>query len=178
MQQHDIRGGVLAFRGAAAKEDRAVFFDRDGTVIEELRYARDPAQVRLRQGIAASMAEARRRGYALVVISNQSGVGRGILKPDDVVATHARMVELLAAAGVWLDASYYCLHHPDAGCACRKPGIAMLVRASVELGLRLSESLMIGDKESDLEAGRRAGCMAAAAHDDWIRFSESSSDRS
>ncbi|MEZ5356213.1 MAG: HAD family hydrolase [Bryobacteraceae bacterium] len=165
--QHDIRGGVLAFTAAPPPETRAVFLDRDGTLIEELHYAREVDRVRLRPGVPEALAGLRRRGYALAVISNQSGVGRGILTVDDVLGTHARTVELLQAAGIYLDAAYYCLHHPADGCACRKPGAAMLLRARDELQVRLEDSWMIGDKESDLEAGRRAGCRVIAAAADW-----------
>ncbi|MEZ5398169.1 MAG: HAD family hydrolase [Bryobacteraceae bacterium] len=165
---HDIRDGVLRFPAGGAVGPRAVLVDRDGTLIEELHYARDESRVRLRSGVAEALRELRGWGFGLVAISNQSGVGRGILTVDDVMRTHARTAALLAGAGTPLDAAYYCLHAPEDGCECRKPGIGMLLRAAEDMGLELGRCAMIGDKESDLEAGRRAGCVAIAAGSDWV----------
>jgi D-glycero-D-manno-heptose 1,7-bisphosphate phosphatase len=135
----------------------AVFLDRDGTVIEDVGYPRDPETVRLLPGAAHTLATLREAGVALVIVSNQSGVGRGIIAPAQAEAVHARFVALLAAEGVQIDAVRYCPHAPEEGCACRKPSPEMLLDAARELGIDRSRSTMIGDRSSDLEAGRRAG---------------------
>lgn len=141
-----------------ATEEKALFLDRDGTLIVDIGYPRDPAQVKLIDGAAAALRGAKALGYQLVVISNQSGLGRGLIRPEEATAVQARVVEVLAAEGVVLDAAYFCPHTPDAGCTCRKPSPALLQRAARERALDLSRSVMVGDKASDVEAGRAAGC--------------------
>jgi len=135
----------------------AVFFDRDGTLIRERRYLHRPEEVELLPGGARAVRLARRRGYAAVLVTNQSGVGRGKYTPADVDACHARLAELLAAEGTRLDGVYACPHAPDDGCACRKPAPGMLRRAARELSLDLARSVVVGDKRADLEAARAVG---------------------
>ncbi len=142
-------------RGRAPRP--AAFFDRDGTLIVERGYLSDPADVELVPGAAEALRELRAGGYALVVVSNQSGVGRGYFTAGDVHAAMARLREVLRAEGVELDAIYFCPHAPEAGCACRKPGTALLERASEDLVLDLTRSVMTGDKRIDAECGQRAG---------------------
>lgn len=136
----------------------AVFLDRDGTLIEDVGYARDPEQVRLLEGAAEALRELRRRGFRLVVVSNQSGIGRGLITPAEARAVHERFVRVLGEAGVALDAVRYCPHAPEERCSCRKPSPGMLLEAAEALGLELAASWMVGDAPSDVEAGRRAGC--------------------
>jgi len=136
----------------------AVFLDRDGTLIEDMRYPRDSSQVRLLPGAAEALRQLKEAGFALIVVSNQSGLGRGLITPEEAAAVHARFVGLLAEAGVTLDACYYCPHAPEAGCDCRKPKPGLLLRAAVEHGLDLPTSVMVGDKLSDVDAGNAAGC--------------------
>lgn len=138
----------------------AVFLDRDGTIIVDDDYARDATRVRLMPGAGPALRTLASIG-PLVVVSNQSGIGRGIIAPHELAAVHARMVELLDGEGITLAATHYCEHHPDAGCPCRKPAAGMLRDAAAALGLDLSRSLMVGDKPSDLQAGRDAGCKTA-----------------
>lgn len=137
---------------------RAVFLDRDGTIIRDGHYLADPAGVELIVGAAAALRALAKAGFKLVVVSNQSGLARGIIAPAAHDAVHARFVEVLAAEGVALDAVYYCAHGPDDGCDCRKPRAGMISRAVVEHGIDAASSFMIGDKRSDIEAGRAAGC--------------------
>jgi histidinol-phosphate phosphatase family protein len=139
-------------------ERPAVFLDRDGTVMEDVGYPRDPDAVRLLPGAAAALRELHEAGFALVIVSNQSGLARGIITAEQARAVHERFVALLAAEAVAIDAYRYCPHGPDAGCACRKPAPGMLLDAARELGVDLTRSVMIGDRASDLEAGRAAGC--------------------
>jgi len=138
--------------------DRAVFVDRDGTVIEDPGYLSDPAGVRLVPGAADALRELGERGFRLVVVSNQSGIARRLISEEQATAVHERFVAELARRGVRLDDVRYCPHGPDAGCACRKPLPGLLVDAADELGVDLERSFMVGDKPSDVEAGRRAGC--------------------
>jgi len=137
---------------------RAICLDRDGTVIHDVGYPREPSQVRLLPGVVAELAELQRRGFLLVLISNQSGVGRGLVAPEQADRVHARVVAELSTHGIHLDGAYYCPHAPEEGCACRKPAIGLLIQAAQELRFDLSRSYMVGDKPSDVTAGRTAGC--------------------
>jgi D-glycero-D-manno-heptose 1,7-bisphosphate phosphatase len=143
---------------------RALFMDRDGTVMVDVGYPRNPGDVELVPEAPQALARLRELGLKLVVVSNQSGVGRGLVTADEAASVHQRFVEALRAHGVELDAAYYCPHAPDEGCSCRKPSPELLERAARELNLDLGESFMVGDKESDLEAGRRAGCRTIPFH--------------
>lgn len=147
----------------------ALFLDRDGTLIVDVGYPRDPARVALLPGVGAALRALAAR-YALVIVSNQSGLARGRISPDEAAAVHARVVEAFAAEGVRFDGSYYCPHGPDDGCPCRKPAPGMLRQAAADLGLDLAASVMVGDKEADVEAGRAAGCARA------VRFAGEAAD--
>jgi D,D-heptose 1,7-bisphosphate phosphatase len=136
----------------------AVFLDRDGTVIVDVGYPRDPRQVQLIAGAGSALRTLQQEGFTLVLVSNQSGIGRGWVKPDEAEQVHAQVVASLEGEGVHLDGAYYCPHAPEAGCACRKPSPGMLLRAAQELDLDLSRSFMVGDRASDIEAGKQAGC--------------------
>ncbi len=136
----------------------AVFLDRDGTLIDDVGYPWDPRQVRLLDGSAAALALLRQRGYRLVVASNQSGIGRGLVTRPQAEQVHQQVVRCFAEAGVCFDAALYCPHTPEDHCACRKPAPGMLQRAAADLQLDLARCFMVGDKSSDIEAGRRAGC--------------------
>jgi D-glycero-D-manno-heptose 1,7-bisphosphate phosphatase len=147
----------------------AAFLDRDGTIIYDEDYLADPARVRLVPGAADALRALRRRGMLLVIVSNQSGVARGLIRADELAAVHARLEAVLRAEGIVLDGAYHCLHGPDDGCACRKPRPGMLLRAAEEHAIDLASSWMIGDKPSDVEAGRAAGCRAALFTGDWCK---------
>jgi histidinol-phosphate phosphatase family protein len=140
------------------RHTKAVFVDRDGTLIEDVGYARDPDDVCLVDGAVEALETFRRRGFRLIVVSNQSGIGRGVISPVEANAVHDRFVAELATRGVRLDDVRYCPHGPDAGCDCRKPEPGLLLAAAREHGIDLSSSFMIGDAARDVEAGRRAGC--------------------
>lgn len=120
-------------------------------------YVRDPGQVRLVAGASSVLRRARALGYDLILITNQSGVGRGLIQEQEYQAVHARLVELLRTEQVALDGVYVCFHTPDDGCACRKPAPGLILEAAAERGIDLTASLMVGDKESDVAAGRAAG---------------------
>jgi histidinol-phosphate phosphatase family protein len=135
----------------------ALFVDRDGTLIVDAGYPRDPALVEPLPGAIDVLRELGSR-FALVIISNQSGIGRGRIAQAEARAVHDQVIEVFARAGVGFAGAYYCPHAPDAGCACRKPAPGLLLDAARELGLDLAASIMIGDKASDIAAGRTAGC--------------------
>jgi D-glycero-D-manno-heptose 1,7-bisphosphate phosphatase len=138
---------------------RAIFADRDGTVIDDVSYIADASQVKLVTGAAAGLAALRDQGFRLVVVSNQSGIGRGLISEEQARAVHDRFVSELRRHGIRLDDVRYCPHAPGDGCACRKPLPGLLVESSRDLGIDLGRSYMVGDKPSDVEAGRSAGCM-------------------
>ncbi len=143
----------------------AVFLDRDGTLIEEVRYLAHPDQVRMIPGTADAVRRLNDLGVLVVVATNQSGVARGYFPESRVAVVHERVSELLAERGAKIDAFYHCPHHATEGigeyrvaCACRKPKPGMLLAAARDLDINLSRSWMIGDKPCDAESGRAAGC--------------------
>jgi D-glycero-D-manno-heptose 1,7-bisphosphate phosphatase len=135
----------------------AVFLDRDGTLVREVGYLSDPADLEVLPGVPEALRSLQAAGYPLVVISNQSGVGRGLFPMRRVHEAMALLRRRLAARGVELDGIYFCPHRPDEGCACRKPGTALLERAASDLGLGLRGSFMIGDKRLDAATAHAVG---------------------
>lgn len=136
---------------------RALFVDRDGTLIADAGYPRDPALVEPLPGAIDALRELQ-GSFSLVIISNQSGIGRGLITEAEARAVHDRVIDVFARAGVRFAGAYYCAHAPGAGCPCRKPAPGLLVDAARELGLDLASSIMLGDKASDVAAGHAAGC--------------------
>ena len=137
---------------------RALFLDRDGTIIEDRGYLHDPALVRLLPDAAETLRTLARDGWPLVVISNQSGVGRGLITPAQMEAVQAGFLEALRQAGVAIAASYVCRIGRMKTALAAKPSPFLVERAARELGLNLRESWMIGDRQSDIECGKNAGC--------------------
>ncbi len=144
--------------------NKAVFLDRDGTLIVDRNYGSDPDGVELLEGVAEGLRALRAAGYRLVLVTNQSGVARGYFDEGAVGRMHDRLQRVLDAEGAALDGLEYCPHHPEGVvaayatyCTCRKPAPGMLRRAARKHGVNLSASWMVGDIEADVEAGRRAG---------------------
>ena len=137
----------------------AAFIDRDGTIIRDASYVRDPDDVELLPGAAAAIGRLAKRGVAAIVITNQSGIARGWLTVADYEAVLARMNALLAAEGAGVDATYMCPHHPDVGgpCDCRKPGLALYRQAIAEHGLDAGQSLFVGDRWRDVAPASALG---------------------
>jgi len=152
----------------------AVFLDRDGTVLEERDYLADPAEVSLVPGAAAAIRRLRRAGLPVVLVTNQSGIARGLYREEDYHAVQARLEELLESLGAPVDATYYCPHHPDftGPCDCRKPGPGMYRAAAEDLGIRLEESWYVGDKASDVEPAVRFGGTGILVRTGYGRASE------
>jgi len=145
--------------------DKAIFLDRDDTLIEDPGYINHPDQVKLLDGVAKALIEFGAMGYKLIVVSNQSAVARGIISEKALGEIHNRLKQLLAKEGVQLDRIYYCPYHPDGAIAkyrkesdWRKPNPGMLLAAADEMDIDLSQSWMIGNSSSDMEAGLQAGC--------------------
>ncbi len=138
-------------------EGVTVFLDRDGTLNYDPGYLSVAAELKLLAGVGPALARLKRAGAKLVVVTNQSGVGRGIFTLKDLEAIHARLEGLLEQEEVALDAIYFCPHHPDDGCRCRKPNIGMVERAQSELQLDLRRSYLIGDHARDIQLAKRVG---------------------
>jgi D-glycero-D-manno-heptose 1,7-bisphosphate phosphatase len=136
---------------------RAVFLDRDGTLIEEKEYLHRPEEVVLLPGVAAALRRLQEAGFLLIMVTNQSGVGRGYFRMEDVERVHQYLSGLLARQGIRLERIYVAPEGPDVPTLGRKPAPYFLLRARDELGIDLAESFMIGDKMIDLECGWRAG---------------------
>lgn len=133
-----------------------VFLDRDGTLNQDTGYVHDPDELVLLPGVLRGL-QRLASAYRLVVVTNQSGIGRGYYTAEDSAAFNRRLADLAAAAGVSFAGFYACPHRPDEGCACRKPQPGLLEQARAELGAGEGTDWMIGDKQSDVEAGRAAG---------------------
>lgn len=144
---------------------RAVFLDKDGTLIHDLPYNVDPALIRFLPGAREAVQSLHGAGFALVVITNQSGVARGYFAEADLAPVEQHLRRRFADWGVPLAGFFYCPHHPEGAvpaystsCACRKPEPGLLFSAAAELNIDLSQSWFVGDILDDVEAGRRAGC--------------------
>lgn len=144
---------------SAPVERPAAFLDRDGTVVVERHYLADPANVELVPGAAAALRRLSDAGYHLVLVTNQSGIARGLYTERDFHAVQRRVEELLAAEGVHLDSVQYCPHHPDitGPCDCRKPGTALFQRAATRLGVDFGRSIFVGDRLKDVLPARVLG---------------------
>jgi D,D-heptose 1,7-bisphosphate phosphatase len=145
--------------------NKAVFLDRDDTLIEDPGYLNDPDQVELLDGVPEALVELRALDYKLVVVSNQSAVARGIVTEKMLAEIHERLEQLLSEKGAFLDRIYYCPYHPDGvvpkyrkDSEFRKPNPGMLLTAAEQMDIDLGQSWCVGNSYSDVEAGSRAGC--------------------
>jgi len=144
--------------------NKAVFLDRDGTIIEDVGYLNNPAEIKFIPGSIEAIKMLNENGFKVVVITNQSGVARGLIA-EDMLQTIDKIIQKKILNGhAHLDRIYYCPHHPEAGhypykqeCGCRKPAPGMIQKAQKDLNIDLAKSFMIGDKISDIEAGQRVG---------------------
>lgn len=136
---------------------RAVFIDRDGTLVEEVHYLHRPEDVLVVKGVPAALKKLKRAGFLLFIITNQAGIGRGYYTEADMQRVHRYLLGALGKDGAAVDGVYFCPHHPDDRCNCRKPSPKFLFDAAAQFDIRLANSFMIGDRIGDLEAGRRAG---------------------
>ena len=152
--KHESRARREPIDPARVLEGYTIFLDRDGTLNEDPGYLRSASDLKLLPGVGAALARLKSAGARLVVITNQSGVGRGYLTLKDLEAIHARLEGLLEQRDAALDAIYFCPHHPDAGCRCRKPATGMVDRAVSELQVDLKKAYLIGDHATDMQLAK------------------------
>lgn len=157
----------------------AVFLDRDGTLIEEAGYLNEIDRLRFFPYTVDAVRLLNWGGFAVVLVTNQAGIARGIVTPAFVGEAYQHISERLAAGGATLDGMYYCPHHPDGiveglnrRCACRKPGTGMLVQAAADLGLDLSRSFVVGDRWHDVKCGQNAGTRSVLVRTGYGRRQE------
>lgn len=159
---------------------KAIFIDKDGTLIHDIPFNIDPARIRLVEGAIEALHKLQSAEYLLILISNQSGVAHGYFEEAALTGVDAKLSALLAEGQVRLDATYYCPHHPDGlvkkyaiDCQCRKPKPGMIIKAALDYNIDLSQSWMIGDILHDVEAGNRAGCKTILINNgnetEWLR---------
>jgi D-glycero-D-manno-heptose 1,7-bisphosphate phosphatase len=138
---------------------RAVFLDRDGTIVEDPGFLHEPGKVRLLPGTGEAIHRLNQAGWLVITVSNQSGIARGLYDATAYSAVQRRLVELLAPHGARLDGAYFCPHHPEitGPCECRKPGVLLFREAQAALDLDLARCVWVGDRPSDVEPARRLG---------------------
>lgn len=136
---------------------KAVFLDRDGTIARDVPYCPRPEDFELLPGVPEAIRLINESGLLAVVVTNQSGVGRGYFTEETLLRIHHKMVTKLERYEARLDGIYYCPHHPDDGCDCRKPKTALFRKAAADLKIDLSQSFVVGDMPLDIDAGRAIG---------------------
>ena len=151
--------------------NRAVFLDRDGTMAKDVHYCSRPEDFELFPNTAKAIKLLSEHGFKVIVITNQSGVARGYFTEETLAAIHEKMKRELAKGSAWVDAVYYCPHHPDDNCECRKPKPKLVLQAAKDFDIDLEHSFVVGDLQADIDLGKAVGCRAilirdgAAVHD-------------
>lgn len=148
---------------------KALFLDRDGVINEDAGYVYRREDFVFKEGIFAALREFAQAGYALVVVTNQSGIGRGYYTLEQFDELCRFMLSEFEKEGVKIEKIYFCPHAPEADCLCRKPEPGMLLKAANELNIDLARSIMIGDKDSDVQAGQSAGIGINLKLDDRLK---------
>lgn len=150
-----------------ASNAKVVILDRDGTIVMDRHYLSDAAGLEFLPGAAEGLRSMHEQGYRLIVITNQSGVGRGMFSLEALQQMNLRLAQMVEGLGAHLERIYFCPHLPEEHCQCRKPNTQLLMDAASELGFEPSRAVVIGDKDSDVEFGKRAGAltMLIAARD-------------
>lgn len=138
--------------------NKAVFIDRDGTMARDVTYCSCPEDFELFPETAEGIKLLSENGFKVIVVTNQSGIARGYFTEETLGKIHEKMKGELAGAGTRVDAIYYCPHHPDDGCDCRKPKPGMALQGALDLDIDLSQSYVVGDMDMDIEMGHRIGC--------------------
>ena len=169
--EEDFKAGRVSAKNLSNKQ-KAIFLDRDGTINKYVGFLRNINDFVLIDGVAEAIKEINTSGYLAVIVTNQPVIARGEVTYEELNEIHNKMETLLGKQGAYLDAIYYCPHHPDSGfdgevkelkfdCDCRKPKPGLLLKAAEELNIDLSQSWMIGDSKNDIMAGKNAGCKTA-----------------
>jgi D-glycero-D-manno-heptose 1,7-bisphosphate phosphatase len=138
-------------------DERVVILDRDGTLVVDRGYLGNPEGLEFESGAVEGLRRFASRGLRLVVITNQSGIGRGYFPLDRMLSMNSRLYEMVDGVGASLAGIYFCPHAPESRCGCRKPSLGLMTQAALELGFDPARAVVIGDKRSDVEFGRRAG---------------------
>jgi len=138
-------------------KDITVFLDRDGTINQDCGYLASPEEFQFFPDVLENLARLNHLGARVIVVTNQSGVARGFLSESDLVAIHRKLEKSLRDHGGWLDGVFYCPHHPDAGCRCRKPNPGLVEQAQRLLDVDISKSYLVGDKQCDMELALKVG---------------------
>lgn len=136
---------------------KAIFLDRDNTLIEDSGYFHDPNAITFLPNVIPGLLDLQQAGFLLFIISNQSGIGRGYFPESDTIAVHEKITGLLREQNILIEKIYYCPHTPEEDCLCRKPKPDLVLRAAEEFGVELAKSFFIGDHMKDMETGRAAG---------------------
>ena len=144
---------------SGASNHKVVILDRDGTIVIDRNYLSDAAGLEFLPGAAEGLRAMHEQGYRLIVITNQSGVGRGLFSLQSLEQMNLRLQEMFQSSGARLERIYFCPHRPDEHCQCRKPNTQLLKDAAAELGFEPSRAVVIGDQDSDVEFGKRAGAV-------------------
>jgi len=142
--------------------NRAVFLDRDGTIAYDVHYCSRPDEFELLPTVPEAIKLLNANEFKVVVITNQSGIARGYFTEETLAQIHQKMAVELGKQGASVDAVYYCPHHPDENCQCRKPGTALFNQAAKELSIDLGHSYVIGDTQMDVDSGKALGCKTIA----------------
>lgn len=144
---------------------KAIFLDKDGTLVEDVPYNVDPGLIHLTEGARRGLRLLQEAGYLLIIVSNQSGIARGLFREEDLLGVEKYLHDLLSKQGIYLTDFYFCPHHPQGqvpryaiDCFCRKPRPGLLYQAAYRYHIDLAHSWLIGDILHDIEAGKRAGC--------------------
>ncbi len=146
---------------------KVVFIDRDGTIIINKHYLADPEGVEVYPTVARGIKLLNEAGFQIIVATNQSGIARGLYTHDILAAIHQRMIDDLQAGGAKVDALYYCPHHPDDHCDCRKPETGLIEKAMSEHDLDMNNSYFVGDRMADVKAGYTMGCKTVLIPEKW-----------
>lgn len=145
---------------------KAVFIDRDGTINTNFGYITDPNDFKMYPGVAEGIKLLKEKGFKIIIITNQSGIARGYLSKEKLKEIHEKMTDELFEKGTSIDAIYYCPHHPDDKCDCRKPNYGLIKRAVKDLDIDTRHSYIIGDRMLDVEAGHNAGLKTVLVPED------------
>lgn len=137
---------------------KAVFLDRDGTIAYDVHYCSHVEDFKLLPTVPEAIKLLNENNFKVIIVTNQSGIARGYFNKKTLAQIHQRMETELAQCRALVDAIYYCPHHPEKGCECRKPKTGLILQASKELGLSLDRSFLVGDMQTDIKAGKAAGC--------------------
>lgn len=166
--EYDFRNGIVSSKNLKNKQ-KAVFLDRDGTINKYVGFLRNPDEFELISGVAEAIRKINESDFLAIVVTNQPVIARGEVTFEGLDEIHKKMETILGEKGAYIDGLFYCPHHPDKGfegeikslkidCNCRKPHPGLLIRAAEKFNIDLSQSIMIGDSESDYKAGINAGC--------------------